>query len=82
MSYIDMSARFALEHGLDVVIEGILYAENYGDMLFKLCQNHRGITRAYYYDLDFEETLRRHRTKTLASEVTEEQVRSWYRPEI
>ncbi|TDE93916.1 kinase [Occultella glacieicola] len=76
--YIDMSARFALDHGLDVVIEGILHAEIYGEMLTQLRADHLGLTRAYYYELELGETLRRHRTKPLAVEVTEEQVTSWY----
>nr|WP_249422920.1 hypothetical protein [Occultella gossypii] len=37
------------------------------------------MTRCYRYDLDLDETLRRHRTKPLAAEVTEDSVRSWYR---
>ena len=78
MPYVDLSARFALDHGLDVVIEGILHAEIYGEMLSRLRSDHRGITRSYYYELELSETLRRHRTKSLAAEVTEDQVASWY----
>lgn len=37
------------------------------------------MTRKYYYHLDVEETLRRYRTKSLASEVAEERVPSWCR---
>jgi hypothetical protein len=33
VGYIDLSARFALDHGLHVVIEGILHSETYGEML-------------------------------------------------
>lgn len=79
VAYIDMSARFALDNGLDVVVEGILHSEIYGDMLTQLQRDHRGVTRAFVYELGLEETLRRHRTKTLAAEVSEEQVSSWYR---
>ena len=77
--YIDMSVRFVLDHGLDVVVEGILHAEIYGDMLTRLRSDHLGVTRSYYYELDLEETLRRHRTKALAAEVSEDKVVSWYR---
>lgn len=77
--YVDLSARFALDNGLDVVIEGILHAEIYGDMLSRLRSDHLGITRSYCYELELDETLRRHRTKPLAAEVTEDQVASWYR---
>lgn len=76
--FVDLSARFALDHGLDVVIEGILNAEIYGEMLASLRSDHLGMTRSYYYELELSETLRRHRTKALAKEVSEEQVASWY----
>lgn len=79
--YIDLSARFALDSGLDVVIEGILHSESYGEMLTGLKREHRGVTRCYRYELDLEETLRRHRTKSLAAEVGEDKVASWYRSE-
>jgi hypothetical protein len=37
------------------------------------------VTRCYRYDLEWDETLRRHRTKPNATVVTEDAVRSWYR---
>lgn len=77
--YIDMSARFALDHGLHVIVEGILYSEIYGSMLARLRADHRDVTRSYCYELELDETLRRHRNKPLANEVTEEVVASWYR---
>lgn len=79
VEYIDLSARFALDHGLHVVIEGILHSEIYGDMLTRLVRDHCGTSASYAYELDLEETLRRHRTKPLAAEVTEEAVQSWFR---
>ncbi|GGD41805.1 hypothetical protein GCM10010915_23470 [Microbacterium faecale] len=79
MPYIDLSARFALDNGLDVVIEGILHSESYGEMLTQLRKDHAGLTRCYYFELDLEETLDRHRTKALAAEVSEAVVASWYR---
>lgn len=80
VAYVDLTARFALENGLHVVVEGILHSESYGDMLTALARDHRGVTRCYRYDLTLPETLRRHRTKPLAAEVSEEMVTSWYRP--
>ena len=77
--YIDLSARFALDNGLDVVIEGILHSESYGEMLAQLRKDHAGLTRCYCYELDLDETLERHRTKALAAEVSEADVASWYR---
>jgi len=75
----DLSARFALEHGLHVVIEGILHSEIYGEMLARLQSDHRGMTRSYCYELTLDETSRRHRTKPLATEVSVDTVTTWYR---
>lgn len=77
--YMDLSVRFALEHGLHVVIEGVLHSEIYGEMLARLQSDHRGVTRSYCYELALDETLRRHRTKPLAKEVSVGTVASWYR---
>ena len=79
VAYMDMSARYALDHGLDVVVEGILHAEIYGEMLTRLRSDHRGTTHCYYYELELNETLKRHHTKPLAAEVSDDRVASWYR---
>ncbi len=77
---IDLTARYALDAGYHVVVEGILYADHYGDMLARLRADHRGPTHAYYLDVPFAETLARHATKPIADEVDEPQLRDWYRP--
>ncbi|WP_223881111.1 P-loop NTPase family protein [Nesterenkonia ebinurensis] len=77
--YIALSARFALDHGLHVIVEGILYAAIYGDVLRELIADHRGMTLCYRYDLPFDETLRRHRTKPSAGSFGEEEMRRWWR---
>jgi len=79
VDYINLSARFALDHGLHTIIEGILHEEIYGDMLRRLLTDHRGWSRCYRYDLTFEETLRRHTTKPKAAEFGETQMRRWWR---
>ncbi|MFE7973610.1 AAA family ATPase [Streptomyces shenzhenensis] len=77
---IGLTARYALDAGFHVVVEGILYADRYGDMLAALCADHRGPTRGYYLDVPFGETLARHATKPIADDVSERQLRDWYRP--
>ncbi|MGW4727886.1 AAA family ATPase [Streptomyces shenzhenensis] len=77
---IGLTARYALDAGFHVVVEGILYADHYGDMLAALCADHRGPTRGYYLDVPFGETLARHATKPIADDVSERQLRDWYRP--
>lgn len=77
---IDLIARYALDHGYHVIVEGILYAAHYGSMLRGLSQDHRGVSRFFYFDVSFPETLRRHLTKPQASEYGEVEMRDWYRP--
>ncbi len=77
---IDTVARYSLDAGYHVVLEGILYADHYGQMLQRLLADHRGHTHCYYLDVPFVETLARHATKPIADEVGENQLREWYRP--
>jgi hypothetical protein len=76
---IDLTARYALDHGFHVIVEGILYADRYGDMLTALGRDHIGLTRRYYLHVPFEETIRRHATKPQASEYGEAEMSAWYR---
>ena len=77
---IDTVARYALDHGFHVIVEGILYADRYGSMLEALSRDHRGKSRFYYLDVDFAETLRRHATKPQANEFGAAEMSGWYRP--
>lgn len=77
---IDLTARYALHHGYHVVLEGMLRADYYAEMLRRLIHDHHGRSRCYYFDVSFEETLRRHATKPQADEYGEVEMRAWYRP--
>lgn len=77
---IDMVVRFALDRGFNVIVEGILYRDHYGEMLTRLRDDHTGATHCFYFDVSFEETLRRHLTKPQAVEYGERELREWYRP--
>lgn len=79
---IDTVARYALDAGFHVVIEGVLHAGRYGDMLAGLLGDHRGVSRCYYLDIPIEETLARHSSKPdreYLAHVTERELRDWYR---
>ena len=68
-----------LAHGYDVILDGILSMDRYGEMLGRLrdiCQDHH----FFYLDVSFEETLRRHATKPNAHEFGEAEMRRWYDP--
>lgn len=79
VDYIGLSARYALDRGLHVIVEGILYSDIYGDMLRQLIAGHEGMTRCYRYSLTLSDTLQRHATKPIAGEVNEAQLRQWWR---
>jgi adenylylsulfate kinase-like enzyme len=75
---IDLMARYALDQGFSVVVEGILHPNRYGDMLRRLVEDHDGRSFAYFWDVPFEETLRRHATKPKAAEFGEAEMRDWW----
>ncbi len=70
--------EFALAHGYDVLLEGILSMKQYGPMLQLLiekCPEHY----VYYFEISFEETLKRHATKPNKHEFGEKEMKTWYR---
>lgn len=77
---IDTVARYSLDAGYHVVVEGILYADHYGDMLARLRADHRGPAFNFYLDVPLEETFARHVTKPQAGEYGEAELRAWFRP--
>jgi predicted kinase len=77
---IDLVARYSLDNGYHVVLDGIFYADRYETMLAGLARDHLGVSRFYYLDVSLDETFRRHATRPLAAEVTPDQMRDWYRP--
>ena len=78
IALMDLVARHSLDAGFSVVVEGILHPDRYAEMLLRLVHDHRGSTRAYFWDLPFEETLLRHATKDKASEFGEAEMREWW----
>ncbi|MFG1895502.1 kinase [Micromonospora zamorensis] len=77
---IGQTARFALDHGYHVVLEGILHASRYRSMLTDLRDGHRGRSLFCYLDVSLPETLRRHLTRPQVDDFTAEQMCGWYAP--
>lgn len=61
----------------DVIVEGILTRERYGDMLQRLLDLFDE-AHVYYFDVPFEETVRRHNTKPNAHEYGEKELKEWW----
>ncbi|WP_090944645.1 AAA family ATPase [Nonomuraea jiangxiensis] len=75
---IDVMCRHALDAGHHVILEGILAASRYGEMLQALRRDHRGTSCFYYLDVSWEETLRRHETRPQRTQFGAEEMRQWY----
>lgn len=75
---IALNVRYCLAHDYDVILEGILYEAHYGDMIRSLIREHYGSSFTYYYDIPFEETLRRHASKPNSHEYGEEEMSGWF----
>ncbi len=71
------AATYGLSIGFDVIIEGILVRKIYGKMMRELTALFDE-THVYYFDISFEETLRRHQTKPNSHEFGDTQMREWY----
>ncbi len=71
--------RYGHGHSDVTILEGILYADWYRS-LFELARDLYGSQLyAYYLDISFEETVRRHQTKPNCHEFGEEAMRRWWR---
>ena len=75
---IDQVARYCLDHGQQVVLDGILYADRYEQALAGLNRDHLGSSHFYYLDVSLDETLRRHATRPQATEFGPDDLRGWY----
>ena len=76
---IDLTARYALDHGYHVLVEGIMPRATYDEMLTRLVNEHVGTSACFYYDLSFDETVTRHATKPQAAEYGPDLMATWYR---
>lgn len=80
---IDLIRQIA-EYGKDkcefVIVEGILYKNRYGEMLNHLIQFYNNKAYTYYFDLSFEETVKRHHSRLKKMEFGEDSLRAWWNP--
>lgn len=72
------TARFALDRGFHVILEGILSARRYGAMLSDLQRDHVGRSHFYYLDVGWPETVRRHSTRQQFKEFGVDDMRGWF----
>lgn len=60
-----------------MIVEGILDATRYGEMLARIAEK-SDECQAWYFNISFEETLRRHEMKPNVHEFGEKEMREWY----
>ena len=71
--------KYGKVHSELTILEGIMYEEWYSP-LFKLANElYESNIYAYYFDISFEETLRRHSMRNKSQEFGEEAMRDWWR---
>jgi adenylate kinase family enzyme len=75
--FIAATVRNALDLGYHVVLEGILHRERYAGVLGRLIAEHPGPSHVYYFDVPFDETVRRN----AARGFTVDEVRGWWAPD-
>lgn len=72
--------RYCAGMGYDVIVEGILVAKHYREMLCEVMAGHPGSSHVFYLEVSLEEALQRHRMGPLGREVPSEEFRRWYVP--
>jgi len=60
------------------ILEGILYTGFYKPLFEEIARLFGDNIFAYYYDIPFEETLRRHQTKSNKDDFGEAEMRDWW----
>ena len=60
---IKLNVLAALDDGYDVILEGILSVKSYAELLNDIFRQHPKNNFMFYFDISFEETVRRHHTK-------------------
>lgn len=73
-------AKYGKDKCKFVIVEGILYKKRYGDMLNHLIRFYNERAYVYYFDLSFEETVKRHNSRTKKIEFGEHSLRAWWIP--
>lgn len=70
--------KYGRQHSEVAILEGILSTADYTPLFEAALREYGDEIYAYYYDLPFEETLRRHSTKPNRNDFGEEAMRRWW----
>ena len=70
---------YGREHSDIVILEGIMYDEWYNPLFNVANELYGANVYSYYFNIPFEETVRRHQTRSKSQEFGEEHMRQWWR---
>jgi predicted kinase len=70
----------ALEDNYDVILEGIFNVKSWKNIFAEIFEQHPRENYLFYFDISFEETIKRHRTKPNKDEWSESDMKDWYSP--
>lgn len=71
-------AMYGKQHCEIVIIEGIFNSKWYNNFFKKILDEFSDDIFAFYFDIPFEETLKRHKTKPSANEFGKKEMRKWW----
>lgn len=78
ISLTETIARFGYGEDLLVIIEGFYETAVYGEMLADVRALFAPRVFAYYYDIPFEETVKRHATRAKKADFTAADMKRWW----
>lgn len=71
--------EYGSEHCEVVIMEGIFIAEWYRELFEAAVELYGNDIYAYYFDIPFEETVRRHQTRSKSNEFGADEMREWWK---
>ncbi|HET6622359.1 MAG TPA: AAA family ATPase [Candidatus Saccharimonadales bacterium] len=71
-------ALYILSRGYDVVVEGIMSRGKYSQALLDLVKRHNGSSFVYYFDIPFDETVKRHSMRHKSAEFGADKMKEWF----
>ena len=71
--------RYGSENCEVVILEGIFISNWYRELFEEAMELYSSDIYAYYFDIPFEETVRRHKTRSKAAEFGVDDMREWWK---
>ena len=71
--------KYGYEHSAIVILEGIFISDWYRSLFEFANELYGSDVYAYYFDIPFEETVRRHQTRPNCNDFGEEDMRDWWK---